>query len=461
MNQPNHDAELVFTVAASLGERVSSYRRPLSRDSQCCLLFGKRSSPLELDNLEYHKEIANSDLTREFLGDSFSIIPIHYEHEHPRWGTGHKPLTALIATSSPDRICRLALAHTGTKPLTLVQRGVVQHLDGLDVLNKCGLPDKYIIGCHECVADTDIPNVCPIVSLLSLKDVPEFTVDTYMESVTYWKSHIGSFVAIGPTLTSEHLITPAHRDILHHSFGYIAENFRDRKRGAEERSRYTRFQKEVCNQCAIKEACWYEGASRACPGYYAKTLKDTALEITRTVACNFSGPQLRLLLDNSGPLDRRVGRLKGAFTLVYCQSNREVKFVVNRKTDPGTRLMATNKFAEALSWINTYRERPRVRDSYAHMLAPEKATLLELLARSYSPRYYNGWRSTTYPIYYVKQKIGGGFRMVFSWGHSGRCELPWEVTADSLLDVFKNYRELLYASRTDPPKELQYRIRYC
>jgi len=446
------DIDYVFTAACLVAGTDLRY---LSRGAQCCLLFGKRRSHLDLGNLEYHKEIANADLTRHFLGDSFAIIPIHYEHQKPRWGDTKEPLIGLIATNEPDATCRGAIGQAKTLPVTVVQKGHVTHREGLEVFNACELPEKYVVGCGGCRTGTETHNTCPVVKLENLEEIPEFEIDTYSEDVTYWKSRIGRFVAVGPSYTSADYITPAHRTIVQHSFKYVSSTISDRRNTAQEMGRRAQFRREICSQCLMKEPCWYEGAPKHCTKYYPQTLREISLEIVKNTPCKFTGPQLRVLLANSGPMDKRFNRYKGHFTLKYPSKylgdSEGVKFVINQKTDPGHTLAGTDNYKTALSWLHDYGDAPWVPEKARHMGAHEKAVLFELLQRNQSPTRNNGWRQTTYPVNFVAKRGSGPYYVEYSWGPSGRYVLPWPLRAENLFDVYKNYKNLRCVSGIRPP----------
>ena len=446
------DVEYVFTAAGLVTGNASCY---LSRGAQCCLLFGQRSEHLDLSDIEHHQEIANSDLTRKLLGDTFVILPIHNTHAKVKWGPTFEPLVALIATNEMDRACYAALSQAKNLPVTLVKDGEVLHRDGFEIFNNCGIPEKYIIGCAECQASSDIPNTCSIVKTLgSTAEVPDLGIEDFMEEVPYWKSRIGKFVAIGPSYTDNEHIAAGQRGIHAHSFKYVNRTIDHRKGMAIDRRRVATFRKEICSQCLIKEPCWAERPPRYCTHYHPETLKELSLEIVRNVQCNFTGPQLRVLLANSGPLDKRYGRYKGVFTLVNTgYPDHDVKFSIQRKTRPGDALQITSNYKVALEWLNKYLVNPEILEKPKPMLATEKAVLFELLERRYSPTYNNGWRRTAYPVRYVCKKGNGPFYVKFSWDSAGRYELPWSLRAESLIDVYRNYRRFRRTSGTRVPQK--------
>lgn len=439
------NVEFVFTAACIREKSHDRWRHSVSRTTQCCLLFGPRTGDLDLHNRDYHKDIAESEITRRYLGTNFIILP----HASNTDGS-----TFLIATNSVDKACRVALDYAKNLPVTLVKDGVVEYTDGLTVRDACGLPDKFVVGCEGCPSTSDLPNVCALVRLMDLPTIPEFNVDNFVETVTYWKTSIGRFRAIGPSLTSQMAIGDGARPINEHSFNRVDPNYALRQKGTKERTRRQAYLKVVCPQCSMREPCLSEGVNVRCRGYYG-ALNNLAGEIIRKVYNPFTESQMRTLLHNSGLFQKYYKRHKCFATLRV--ANSELQFVLIRKTDPNGIFVATGNYKEAVSWIKKYHGDPSFPSGLSRFKKQEKAAFLELASRSGSPRYFNGWRTISYPLWYITQDSNGDFVTTYAWAH-GRATLPWKVRIRSLEDVYKNFQSFRYVNKVHHP--LCYRTRY-
>ena len=428
----------MFT-AACVNERGRRYYRNLSRDTDGCLLFGRRSEPLDLEDRELQKEIAESEVTRELLGDDFIIIP--YRNEVSTGWDTKKVSNVLIATTTAETICKRAIEQARGLPVTLVREGRISYQDGLEIVNACSLPHKYVVGCSECASPDPTDRVCSLVQLQGL-EVPEFTIDDYINEVKYWRTCIGRFRAIGPSLTALKAIEPAARAINEHDFSCVSSNMQMRSDNAKEHVRIQKFRKEMCTQCAFRKPCIHESKPKRCYQPYLKNLDKIAKFVIANVQVPFTEHQIQTLLLNSGKLDRYVDSYKCFATFVV--EDGVLYFALNRKTAPLDFLYKTTKYETAKKWLETYLKYPRFPDKMPRMPRQEKAALLELASRQCSPTYYNGWRSTSYPLWYIKRDIVGKLKTTYAWAN-GRAYLPWHVTVSDLLDIYQNYQHLNFA----------------
>jgi hypothetical protein len=443
------DVDYVFT-AASISN--STY---VSREGGCCLLFARTKNNLDLTDRQYHEEIATDPQTQKYLGDTFMILPYKNPRAKYKYGPDTHESHFLIVTNEVDDTCRKALDESDRLPVTLVHKGTPGYMYGIDVRNQCSLPDKYIVGCEKCPLQVGPESQCILMRLQVLAEDPiDLGVEDYWEKTKYWKTSIGRFVAIGSTLTAMDAVgAPAHRKVNDHDFTRVKRNLEGRQQGAKERARYSRFGNEVCTLCAMKEACWHYGNHpRWCRGYYKDNLYDIARKIVRKVEIPFTGPQLRFLLANSGLLSKYVDRRK-CYTTLRTDADGKMFFAVNPKTDPQDYLRQISNFDEAVRFLTKYRSELHELQNPRPMHAKEKAILAELSARTSSPTYYNGWRSTSYPFLYIASSPNSGrFVTTYRWGHNrGGGILPWNVVATEIPDIYANFRRFLFHDRTSHP----------
>lgn len=459
-----------FTVATNPNDpRYLTYATAYADDSpvaatNLCLIFGDSSIQLDLENVQYHKDIAYHPLTRELLGSTFIIIPMHYRAVI-RYTTCEQ--SALVATRSLTSLFSLQqLAKLTTHPVTVVTPNEVITQNMSEFYRQCSLPEKYIHGCAECPALlSDSHSYDPSKLCLPCRTFYNFSSSNYslktyqdfLKRVSFNKTKIGDFLATGGSTTSMDTIAPAVRHITQHHFQSISDNQQIRQQAAHTQKCNRAIQDKLCPSCAMAYYC-DSGAHKHCSQHYPYTDYQLARQIIDKVHNPFTEAQMQYLLEHSGELEKRLNRFIYVASLsvqdklspisnIYVPT---LQFTLHPKYNTTathiTSTYNTTNFTTAKRWLDQYmpsQKHFRV-DKSVRLKAPKKACILELAATTHSPLHHNGWRSTAYPLYYISSISSNAPVVATFFWNSQKSTLPWTLTAYTPQDIFGNFGFLFF-----------------
>ncbi len=440
----------LFTFATSPEKEYTSYRDKYHKTT---LVFGQTSKAVDLFSRETMADVLNNPLTMSTVGRPFIVIrsgdKLLVTSQIAKYGA------PAVDTASPEELIGVCY-EDARKEIHSAQ----------DLYNSCSLPQKYILRCEGCFA-ADGPVGCLLRELktdntLATAECQGLSATEAKDFLQTGRTQIGPFTYVSPSLTDESSHVPetfrAPRD---HSFDGVIAGSEIRAKASAERYRHIKFKDEVCPHCFIAGECHSiaygtsEGRIRYCTGNHPYNQAETARHILRQIKIPFTDAQLTYLLRNSGHTVKRHQRTKRTATL-YLESTKGwghsrrdhnvLRFGLVRTVYPDSRdIVKFNTFKEIRDTLPHYmQDELKPFDKSKLKLTPvERATMLELLSRRQSPRFVDNWHSTQYDtLGLLFEEHSRVFKLSFRWGNRGG-DLPWNVKAKNLKEVFKNYGTFL------------------
>jgi len=441
---PAYDKPL-FTYAADthIGSRYRAYRNIDNNDyntHQALLLF------------ENKVPFAWKDITSDPLPAEILLYPyLMYHAAHNNY---------IIAASSIKKTFLESFENKEPRRIITVHSPTeVTPFEGQKMYTQCKHPHKHILNCDECIEQIPVDDaMCEVKSILYRRQHLEDTsmdMEEAREVLVHKKTRIGPFTMVSPVLTSDKCISSSYRPIEYHDFDRVKENSAIRKQACAERKRFKLFQREVCCKCMVKSECDHleHGATnwirRGCDGPIEGTEHQVAQRIVRQVVIPYTGKQLMILLQNSGELSERYNRRKYVLTFKtqYRNSQTHLIYGLNRYTCPGE-FIPFHSYQEAINCIENYKRRYCLEPNPV-LSTIQKATLVELANRDWSPTIQAGWHSTSYPTLGLTYRPGYGFTQEYAWNRGGT--LPWNVNVSTLTDCYAHFANFSFAQRTSSP----------
>lgn len=421
----------MFTVTADVEEQG---------DSECLLFFHKTEGSFTEDEIY---ALASDPLCQQLMGDTLLASVVH-ESEGESLLLSREFLTKAIVPMS-------AAAPNDTVTMVTPGNGV-QMVNLQKVYYGCTLPQRAIVGCKTC-ADSETKQNCILKEqwrrVVTADEYDDFTAEDAIDALTNRKSTIAGFTYVSPKLTQTKAFTSTYRTYSDHDFSMVEENSDTIKRGLQERSRKQRFIKEACSTCLVREACdsWSTPTDvKYCKGPYIETEAEAHKAIVKNSKIPFTNKQLLFLALNSGELGKRYNRCISWATFMY-DYNRGLHFGIRRKNTG--HILAQLTFEEAEKVIRTYNSYVYEIQDHKPLSMQQKAVLLELAGRDWSPNFRSGWHRTQYQaLGIVYSPHGKKWILNFKFNSSSGYYrpygmlLPWEVQASTLADVYQHYGNL-------------------
>jgi hypothetical protein len=444
----------MFTYATS---STSVYNSP-------ALIFACLHEPLweEFIDKKTAFKLSEHPLIKDIMGNNYFVSLVqnatntwpHIDEDIPKWVFHLNLRTILTAMDKGEH--EKILLKTGDDPLGT--------LSTKQILDQCFLPHKYIQSCVECATSSCTPEQAASEYNCVLKQLAQHISPGYKRhtavissgvssenlaeefNLKHRKTKINDFVYISPAMTGIHQIPTKVREVSQHFFSEIQKSANCRLEAQQERKRYSDFQKEVCPTCGVYKTCennFNDRSRRFCKGPYPKDQKEIVQHIVRNTRNPFTIPQLRYLLANSGTLPKRYNRFLVSATLSMHQ--KQLVFAIRRNTKPDFRndLIVTSDFQEARTLIQKYGN--DLTGKYIEPLTQERlAILYEAVSRDYSPTYRGSWRTTSYPVLYIKSD-NSNFRIIYSY--NGRRECWFGMELKSIQDIYLNFECFTFLSK--------------
>ena len=394
---------------------------------------------------EVIEEIMKDPQVAEVLGSEFAVIPTN---DYILISSGVSEILVNLLTY-PKYSDTYIGVHSEKRFISAVTK--VQ-----DTYSTCSLPEKYVLGCAECMHIQTTYNCAFKNLILCTKTEPDYlSPEELREKWKLNKTTIAGYTLISPSLTSRRAVTSYCRDAKFHDFSYVNGNSAIRSNALRERGRIAHFKQETCALCFVKDECWEEAIKRngsngwklrSCRGNYPESQYNTAREIRKGIRIPFTDKELTYLLANSGRLTRRIDRKKWWATLMLNSADNLV-FVLRRITRPyeHTQRIVKN-FKEAQQIIQTYKSYEYTPEPYK-LTTAEKATLIELLTHDYSPIRGN-WHKTPYPTLGVQFRPESREFVAYYRDLHGHRTLPWEARVTNLKSIYALFGTFQFADKT-------------
>ena len=430
----------MFTVTADVERQ---------EDSECLLLFHKTEGSFTED--EIHK-ITSDPLCQKLMGDTLMASVVH-ETEGESLLLSREFFTKAIApmpTAAPNDTITMVTPENGVQQVNLQK-----------VYYGCTLPQRAIVGCKAC-ADSSTKQSCILKEqwrkIITTGEYDDFTAEDAIGALTNRKSTIAGFTYVSPKLTQMKAFTSTYRTYGDHDFSMVKENSDIIKRGLQERSRKQRFIQEACSTCLVRETCnrWNTPTDvKYCKGPYIETEAEAHKAIVKNAKIPFTNKQLLFLALNSGELGKRYNRCISWATFLY-DYNRGLTFGIRRKNTG--EILARLTFKEAEEVIRKHKSAVfEIRD-HKPLALQQKAVLIELASRDYSPNFRSGWHRTQYQAlgleynpYRKAWTLHFKFNSASGYYRPYGMLLPWDVKADTLADVYQHYGNLETLTKQSHP----------
>jgi hypothetical protein len=211
----------------------------------------------------------------------------------------------------------------------------------------------------------------------------------------------------------------------------------------------------VCAHCLILPHCGSNG--RWCSGTYDKTEEEYSKDILDRAVNPYTDDEFWYLFDNAGMLDKWYKRKRSYVTFRYRDG---LEFVLGNLYEP-QRDPRPLSFEQAKEIIEKYRFDPDPTDGIPRR-KPErtvklKALLIAMAALRESPagsadKYFQRYRL---PVRFIQPSDYDYHRLeqvCFTHPKGERRELTTRFEATTLLDIYKNYRNIPFV-RSTPVKE--------
>lgn len=434
----------VFTVAGEEGD-------PLS------LLFTSFVEGDDVTSEDVMRDIAQDPKFHEIMEGGAVLIPLDHGSSPVLLATTDVDsyATDLLETAEKDSVVTVFDPVSGVKTLNLY-----------DTYYACSLPHKHILGCPGCARQSFPKSKECAVKKLSARYydsneswAPEDVVESYKSR----KTRIADFTYISPRLTADEHFAKALRPIQHHDFEYVDERSESVRKGLKERGRLRKFKDQECLSCMAQGACHgirnqatgrmlrratvSEHQVRGCAGRYASSEKEAAKEILSRVEIPFTLPQMKFLLQHSGPM--HVTSPQG---LRVKRFERRIQYLTFRMDWRTLKFGACSRTAGAFTPFKDFKEAKSVieelnlvtnRQQVPNLTEVLRARIVELAALDYSPTYRGPWRSTSYPALAV-EPMGycvDTLQLSFIQG-TKRTVLPWSLKCNHLREIYGVYETL-------------------
>lgn len=282
------------------------------------------------------------------------------------------------------------------------------------------------------------------------------------------KSTIAEFTYVSPKLTALENFAKTYRPVEEHDFEMVEERSATVRQGILERKRRRKFKREVCSTCLVQKGCrkeYSEKQEKHCSGPYAYTEKEAVQAVLSSTEIPFTNYQLLYLAYNSGELDKRYLRRK--YWATFKVVGNKLRFGICRYTTG--EFTALKDFKEAKELLCKYnRQVFAPRKAFKYLTPLEKALLVILGYRHYSPVSVSRWHITQYDVLGIKYDGPyTGFSLHFKYNnphtevhyqpegkaHTTYCglKLPWTIDAKNFNDIFEECTEIEPLRQTTHP----------
>ena len=345
---------------------------------------------------------------------------------------------------------------TAHGPLILVENGVVSTYQQEEIYNACPLPHKYIVDCSGCLESDNTVYVCPVkkahltwynddeCSAVSARDVLEWAKKKKNQLIE-------GFKYVSPTMTAGKPFQPNVRALREHYFSDVEHNVKERSEASQRGADLVKFKRTICTQCLLGKSC-LSGASRvpwmpkSCEGKVKlESWEEYSDLVLKTYTTPHTDEELAWISYNSGLLEKRINRriyyltLAAINTRYHYKMDVEEKILVTAALRPkrgGVDIPLPSMEAVHEAMKGTGKEPP---EHLRSLDKNAKALLLECASLKNSPVHVSRWRSTEYPVMYVRSGMGGFVRVYFSWPRRAHQLTPWDLEIDQPIKLFNHY----------------------
>ena len=424
MHDPANIPERIFTYAFSGPSRYRRRGRALSTVQNLYFLFKGTFTAAEGRELLQREEFDGF-----FLKERFGI---QYE--------------SYYAVTDDTFVMNAGFTEGLNQRVPAVIDGEYQVLYPRRIQESCTLPHKYILGCSECLSETENPELhCRIKKMfLNLRDrsVSSGILDT-LDGWKHLKVRIGDYAFVSPSYVGNNgPFSPRKIPREEVQFDKIVPNIEARKNAAQKKAQGDRFKKSECSRCLVQRVC-ATGKHRWCSGSYDKTEEEYYAHILENSIVPFTNTQIRYLLLNSGKLREQHNKKECYLTFRYRDG---LTFVLgNMKSGEELPL----SFKAATKIIKTYGDDNNGKLRITKRL---KALLVAASTFKYSPVQSSGWHTTNYPSRYLLYSREG-FRQFFYYKRPAGIA-HWTLHTTCLADIFCAHNTLPFMSRSNSPLTL-------
>ena len=374
-----------------------------------------------------------------------------------------------------------ALIYLGT------EAGIVLPLNMVETYYSCKLPHRTIVGCEACINIETVTNC--VAKTWFLTHRKRRKTDTYAwaaygdpnsvrAQLKNRKDIIGGFTYISPrlTLSEGNICIPApqrhsnpdlckliDREPDEHDFTGVTYHSEVATRSVRERTRFKRFTAEVCPTCLVHRGCTDQGYDkRWCKGPYDISEEDATTKILSEHEIPYDDVFLATLLTHyCGELPFRVNRKLAHLSCEIAPMENVLKFGLMYDAQGYFEALELSDLTDLIAWL-----RSGTRPVASDPLPPhQRAILIELASRQYSPPENGHWHKTSYRSFFIQRISGAPFhphkpasrlKLHFRYNCHSRepdrdWEIPWTVDATCLGDIYGHYESLKTLQKTDHP----------
>ena len=452
--------ENMFTIAVS----------PYNNDQAVLLFNHLRPAP---DNFEEILRDMNHHPVLKVVSKFGVLVPPDAQRNEFQITTDIEPF--LLPDNYSDNAD--ALIHLGG------DAGSVTPLDMVATYYSCTLPHRAMVGCEKCM------NMETVTSCAAKKwaatyrrrrssDTDAWTIYGIPEEIRPQlknrKDIIGGFTYISPRLTlSEGNIClpapqrhsnpdcckPIDREPDEHDFSGVAHHSEIATRSVRERIRLKRFEAEVCPTCLAHKGCTDQGYDkRWCRGPYDISEEDATTKILSEYEIPYNDVFLATLLSHHcGELPFRVNRKLAHLSCEIAPMENVLKFGLMYDNAGYFEALELNDLTDLVARL---RERTTTPDP----LTPhQRAILIELASRQYSPPENGHWHKTSYRSFFIQLRVRkpcypynppSHLNLYFRYNQKKvdrDWEMPYTVNATCLGDIYGHYQSLKTLQKTDHP----------